>query len=136
MRNITIDNTNKKVINYDNSWFFGSYNATNVSPSHSGTLASTDALSATLNFTFPRTCRANINIQMVPYCSCDEELAYAFYYFGMRRSQGGLYGICVDCFPPPNVRQPVTWMTIDAVNSTDDGRNLPVSTTDPLKPCD
>jgi hypothetical protein len=47
--------------------------------------------------------------------------AIAFYYYGIPRCCGGLYGICIDCDPlNPN------FIPIDAVNRTDDGKNPPV----------
>lgn len=48
--------------------------------------------------------------------------ANAFYYYGMRRSRGALYAICIDCDP----NKPI-FESIDAVNATDDGTNPPVS---------
>ncbi|KAK1226067.1 hypothetical protein PQX77_010982 [Marasmius sp. AFHP31] len=50
------------------------------------------------------------------------EPAIAFHYFGMRRSGGGLYEICIDCDPG----EP-SFQTIDALNATDDGKNPPVA---------
>lgn len=46
---------------------------------------------------------------------------FAFYYFGIKRSGGGMYQICIDC--NPNDR---TWQDIDGLNRTDDGKNPPV----------
>jgi len=45
-----------------------------------------------------------------------------FYYFGIKRSRGGFYQICIDCYPDNP-----QWLDIDGVNSTDDGHNPPVS---------
>ena len=49
--------------------------------------------------------------------------AIGFFYYGIKRSQGGLYGICIDCTPgAPN------FIHVDAFNATDDGHNPPVRT--------
>jgi len=51
--------------------------------------------------------------------------AIAFYYYGIRRCCGGLYGICIDCYDDkPN------YIPIDALNRTDDGGNPPVCALD------
>ena len=49
------------------------------------------------------------------------EQAVAFYYYGIPRCCGGYYAICVDCDP----NNPI-FTHIDAVNTSDDGRNPPV----------
>lgn len=47
--------------------------------------------------------------------------AIGFSYFGIQRSHGGLYGVCIDCTPgAPN------FVSIDAFNATDNGANPPV----------
>lgn len=46
---------------------------------------------------------------------------YAFYYFGIKRADGGFYQICIDCDPNNRI-----WTDIDGVNKTDDGKNPPV----------
>ncbi|KAK7025430.1 hypothetical protein VNI00_015958 [Paramarasmius palmivorus] len=88
-------------LKYSSDWYNdGTYNASRVG--ESGTLSSTNSLAASVTFDFP-----------VP--------AVAFYYYGIRRSRGGRYGICIDCDPnAPN------YVTIDGVDPTDDGQNPPV----------
>ncbi|KAK0433974.1 hypothetical protein EV421DRAFT_1360939 [Armillaria borealis] len=99
--NNTYDDRLTDVLKYAGSWFnTGTYNASSVGDS--GTLSSSNDPTANVTFVFP-----------VP--------ANAFYYYGMRRSRGGLYAICIDCDP----NKPI-FETIDAVNATDDGTNPPV----------
>ncbi|KAL1749100.1 hypothetical protein HDZ31DRAFT_79200 [Schizophyllum fasciatum] len=99
-RNITIDDRNTTIIQYSNTWFItGTYNAS--ATGESGTLSSTDDANANLTFVFPQP-------------------AVAFYYFGMKRSGGGLYKICIDCDPNDRV-----FADVDAYNATDDGHNPP-----------
>ncbi|KJA27409.1 hypothetical protein HYPSUDRAFT_934050 [Hypholoma sublateritium FD-334 SS-4] len=82
-------------------WFAGTWNASSVG--QSGTLHTTNDLTANVTFTFP-------------------VAAIGFSYFGIQRSHGGLYGICIDCTPgAPN------FITVDAFNATDNGANPPVS---------
>lgn len=99
-KNQTFDDRDTDHLKYQGDWFLtGSYNATSVG--ESGTLSSTKDLNANVTFTFP-----------VP--------AIAFYYYGIGRCCGGLYGICIDCYPDrPN------YTSIDALNQTDDGGNPP-----------
>ncbi|KAJ3895747.1 hypothetical protein GG344DRAFT_72750 [Lentinula edodes] len=101
--NQTYDDRDTADLHYAGGWPSpqdGSYNATNVG--QTGTLSSTEDIRANVTFTFP-----------IP--------ANAVYYYGIRRCCGGLYAICVDCDP----NNPI-FETIDAVNSTDDGKNPPV----------
>ncbi|KAJ7597763.1 hypothetical protein C8J56DRAFT_327993 [Mycena floridula] len=73
-----------------------------ISVGQTGTLSSSNAVTANLTFTFPTP-------------------ASAFYYYGIPRSKGGLYAICVDCDPNnPNFIQ------IDGVDPTDNGQNPPI----------
>ncbi|KAK0207227.1 hypothetical protein IW262DRAFT_1536737 [Armillaria fumosa] len=88
------------VFNKVGSWYYADYNASNVN--QIGTLSWTDDLTANVTFTFP--VEAN-----------------AFYHYGIRRCCGALYAICVDCDP-----QNPKFEIIDAVNSSDDGKNPPV----------
>ncbi|KAJ8084806.1 hypothetical protein PM082_003583 [Marasmius tenuissimus] len=89
-------------LKYGSYWFHdGTWNASNVG--QTGTLSSSNDLNATVTFDFP-----------MP--------AVAFHYFGIPRSRGGLYGICIDCDPNEPIFQP-----IDAFNATDDGKNPPVA---------
>ncbi|KAF8184826.1 hypothetical protein BJ912DRAFT_974179 [Pholiota molesta] len=48
--------------------------------------------------------------------------AVSFTYYGMKRSRGGLYGVCVDC----NINNP-SFTTIDAFDASDNGQNSPVA---------
>ncbi|SJL10694.1 uncharacterized protein ARMOST_14086 [Armillaria ostoyae] len=100
-RNITYDDTETDVLKYVGSWTNnGSYNASNVG--ETGTLSSTKDPTGNVTFIFP-------------------ESANAFYYYGIRRCCGGWYAICIDCdFDSPS------FVHIDAVNRTDDGKNPPV----------
>jgi hypothetical protein len=124
VRNITIDNSNFTAILYHPliSWAFGSYNATNYNPPQTGTLASGRNLTAGLNFTFPRAYDVSelneIEIRLLP------ELAYAFYYYGIKVSDGARYLICIDCFPHPIE---TAGTVISGLNSSDNGGNIPVS---------
>ncbi|KDR69182.1 hypothetical protein GALMADRAFT_145587 [Galerina marginata CBS 339.88] len=99
--NQTFDDRDTDHLRYQGGWFLtGSWNASNVG--ESGTLSSTSDLNANVTFTFPTP-------------------AMAFYYYGIPRCCGGFYGICIDCDPNnPN------FLPIDAVNTTDDGKNPPV----------
>ncbi|KAJ8084841.1 hypothetical protein PM082_003618 [Marasmius tenuissimus] len=100
-KNITYDDRDIINLKYGPKWFHdGTWNASSVG--QSGTLTSANDLDANVTFNFP-------------------EPAIAFYYFGIKRSQGGLYGICIDCDP----NKP-DFQTIDAFNATDDGKNPPV----------
>jgi hypothetical protein len=47
--------------------------------------------------------------------------AKAFYFYGIPRCCGGFYAICIDC-DPDNPQ----FISIDAVNATDNGKNPPV----------
>ncbi|KAL1726865.1 hypothetical protein EV714DRAFT_286917 [Schizophyllum commune] len=99
-RNITYDDRDTTDIHYNEYWFItGSYNASSVG--ETGTLSSSLSPDAALTFTFP-------------------EPATGFYYYGMLRSGGGLYLICIDCDPNDRL-----WDRIDAHNASDDGRNPP-----------
>ncbi|PPR08005.1 hypothetical protein CVT24_003756 [Panaeolus cyanescens] len=103
LQNKTFDDRDSH-LTYQGKWFLqGAWNAPGVG--QSGTLSSTNDLTSTVTFTFP-------------------EPAVAFFYYGMQRSNGGLYGICVDCDPNnPN------WVSIDALNRSDNGKNPPASST-------
>ncbi|KAK1226066.1 hypothetical protein PQX77_010981 [Marasmius sp. AFHP31] len=100
-KNITYDDRDMVTLKYQGTWFHdGTWNASSVG--QTGTLTSSNDPKATVTFNFP-----------VP--------AIAFHYFGMLRSNGGLYGICIDCDP-----NGLNFQTIDAFNTTDDGKNPPV----------
>ncbi|KAK1230196.1 hypothetical protein PQX77_006717 [Marasmius sp. AFHP31] len=101
---ITYDDRNASALIYGGFWFLdaGTWNATNVNKT--GTLSSSNDPNATVTFEFP-------------------EPAIAFRYFGMRRSRGGLYGICIDCDPLDEPR----FQAVDALNASDDGLNPPVA---------
>ncbi|KAL1749099.1 hypothetical protein HDZ31DRAFT_59690 [Schizophyllum fasciatum] len=96
--NVTVDDRDAD-IQYSVEWFSGTYNAS--ATGESGTLASSNGPNASLVFVFPQP-------------------AFALYYYGMGRSGGGLYNICIDC--DPNDRR---WVSIDAHNASDDGHNPP-----------
>ncbi|KAF9074321.1 hypothetical protein BDP27DRAFT_1316876 [Rhodocollybia butyracea] len=97
------DATHLQYASFTNAWFIdGTYDATNTG--QSGTLSSTHDNSANVTFVFPRA-------------------ANAVYYYGIRRCCGGLYAACVDCAPNTPIEG---FESIDAVNTTDDGRNPPV----------
>ncbi|KAJ3774023.1 hypothetical protein FB446DRAFT_500923 [Lentinula raphanica] len=101
--NKTFDDRDTTDLHYAGGWPSpqdGSWNASNVG--ETGTLSSTEDIRANVTFIFP-----------IP--------ANAIYYYGIPRCCGGLYAICVDCDP----NNPIFEM-IDAVNTTDDGKNPPV----------
>ncbi|KAJ4485564.1 hypothetical protein J3R30DRAFT_3440465 [Lentinula aciculospora] len=101
--NQTFDDRDTTDLHYAGAWpspQTGSWNATNVG--ESGTLSSTEDIRANVTFIFS-----------IP--------ANAVYYYGIPRCCGGLYAICLDCDP----NNPIFEM-IDAVNTTDDGKNPPV----------
>ncbi|KAJ7940545.1 hypothetical protein B0H13DRAFT_2648148 [Mycena leptocephala] len=100
-QNVTYDDRDP-ILNYSPGWFrTGTYNASSIG--ETGTLASSSITTGVnVTFVFP-----------IP--------ATEFYYFGMKRSHGGSYLICIDC--DPNDRQ---FETINAVDITDDGKNPPV----------
>ncbi|KAK1226060.1 hypothetical protein PQX77_010975 [Marasmius sp. AFHP31] len=98
-KNITFDDRDFRNILYENGWY---NEGTWHSPQDSGTLSSAKDLNARLTFTFPQP-------------------AIAFYYYGIGRSYGGLYGICIDC--DPNLMR---FETVDGLNRTDNGQNPPV----------
>ncbi|KAK7464501.1 hypothetical protein VKT23_006670 [Stygiomarasmius scandens] len=85
----------------------GTWNASSVTDNPTGTLAWTNDLNATVKFTFP-----SVNIAAP---------ANAFYYYGMKRSNGGLYAICIDCDP-----YKPQYTFIDALDTQDKGDGLPV----------
>ncbi|KAJ3753932.1 hypothetical protein EV360DRAFT_13905, partial [Lentinula raphanica] len=98
--NKTFDDRDTTDLHYAGGWPSpqdGSWNASNVG--ETGTLSSTEDIRA--------------NVTFIP--------ANAIYYYGIPRCCGGLYAICVDCDP----NNPIFEM-IDAVNTTDDGKNPPV----------
>ncbi|KAF7305146.1 hypothetical protein MKEN_01229800 [Mycena kentingensis (nom. inval.)] len=96
--NQTFDDRDVGHLHYSTGWSTdGTFNASNTG--QTGTLASTKLQGANVTFVFPTP-------------------ATDFYYFGIRRCCGGSYLICIDC--DPDNRQ---FDTIDAVNTTDDGKN-------------
>ncbi|KAF5345165.1 hypothetical protein D9758_009661 [Tetrapyrgos nigripes] len=101
LKNLTFGNGNP-FLNYTGTWMNGTWNASNGE----NTLHITNELTARVTFTFP-----------VP--------ANAFYYYGMKRSNGARYGICIDdpiCDPASPI------VVIDALDCSDDGHNPPVCT--------
>ncbi|KAJ7709814.1 hypothetical protein B0H17DRAFT_1124322 [Mycena rosella] len=100
-QNVTFDDRDQSVLNYSPGWFLtGTYNATSVG--QTGTLASSSITNVNVTFVFPTP-------------------ATEFFYFGIKRCCGGSYLICIDC--DPNDRK---FITIDAVDPTDDGQSPPV----------
>ncbi|KAJ8084853.1 hypothetical protein PM082_003630 [Marasmius tenuissimus] len=98
LRNVTFSNRDL-YLHYENGWETkGKWS----SPQASGTMSFSDRLNSKVTFTFPQP-------------------AVAFYYYGLRRARGGLYGICIDC-DPENMR----FETVDALDRSDDGQNPPV----------
>ncbi|KAK1221305.1 hypothetical protein PQX77_015888 [Marasmius sp. AFHP31] len=102
-KSVTYDDRDLQNIRYGVSWYT---EGTWSSPSGSGTLSSTNDLNARLTFTFP-------------------QQAIAFYYYGMKRSGGGLYGLCIDCDPDVPVDDK-RFENIDALDTSDNGQNPPV----------
>ncbi|KAJ8084801.1 hypothetical protein PM082_003578 [Marasmius tenuissimus] len=99
-KNITYNSRDTKNLKYGPNWHHGvPWNASNVC--QTGTLSFSNDLNATVTFNFP-----------MP--------AVAFHYFGMLRSNGGLYGICVDC----DQKKP-KFQNVDAFNITDYSKNPP-----------
>ncbi|KAK7025431.1 hypothetical protein VNI00_015959 [Paramarasmius palmivorus] len=100
-KNISFDDRDENNLKYAGFWFHeGTWNASSVG--QSGTLSSSNDPTANVTFNFP-------------------EPAVAFYYYGIPRSQGGRYAICIDCDPnAPNFE------SIDGLNSSDNGQNPPV----------
>ncbi|KAJ8084854.1 hypothetical protein PM082_003631 [Marasmius tenuissimus] len=102
-KNITYDDRDFQNLRYETSWYT---QGTWSSPQDSGTLSSTNDPNARLTFTFP-------------------QQAIAFYYYGIRRSRGGLYGLCIDCSPEIPVDDK-RFEIVDALNRSDNGQNPPV----------
>ncbi|KAK1229298.1 hypothetical protein PQX77_007643 [Marasmius sp. AFHP31] len=100
-KNITYDDRNTSALTYGSFWFLdqGTWNASNTG--ESGTLSSSNDPNASVTF----------------------KPAIAFRYYGMRRSRGGLYSICIDCDSLDESR----FQTVDALNASDDGLNPPVA---------
>ncbi|KAK1217104.1 hypothetical protein PQX77_020250 [Marasmius sp. AFHP31] len=98
-KNITYDDRDVKNLEYNGyGWVLnGTWNAIN---GQSGTLSSSNGQDAIVTFNFP-------------------EPAIAFYYYGILRSRGGLYSICIDCGSNYQHLQ-----TIDGLNITDDDAGL------------
>lgn len=116
--NVSFDDRKFEVLKYEGFWFHeGTWNASSVG--QTGTLSSSNDPNA--NVTFVR-CAFCMFARCLPPRKTFPEAAVAFFYYGITRSRGGSYGICVDC--DPNARN---FETIDGVNLTDDGKNPPVS---------
>jgi len=100
-QNVTYDDRDP-ILDYSPGWFrTGTYNASSVG--QTGTLASS-SITTGVNVTF-----------VFPTPATD------FFYFGIKRCCGGLYYICIDC--DPNKPE---YITINAVDPTDNGQNPPV----------
>ncbi|KAF5345164.1 hypothetical protein D9758_009668 [Tetrapyrgos nigripes] len=98
LKNLTFGNGNP-FLKYTGKWMNGTWNTSN---GENGTLHATNDLTARVTFTFP-----------VP--------ANGFYYYGMKRSNGGRYGICID----DPICDPASPIVIDALDRSDDGHNPP-----------
>ncbi|KAK0438867.1 uncharacterized protein EV420DRAFT_1486519 [Desarmillaria tabescens] len=90
---------NLDVFKWEGSWELTAYDASSIN--EVGVMAWTQDLTANVTFTFPAP-------------------ANAFYYYGIPRCCGALYAICIDCDPESS-----KFEKINAVNSTDDGKNPP-----------
>ncbi|KAJ3774022.1 hypothetical protein FB446DRAFT_844314 [Lentinula raphanica] len=98
--NLTFDDRDTTDLHYAGGWPQNAiWNASNVG--ETGTFSYSNNDSANVTFIFPTP-------------------ANAVYYYGFQRCCGGLYAICVDC----DTNNPIFEM-IDAVNTTDDGKNPP-----------
>ncbi|KAL0061502.1 hypothetical protein AAF712_011645 [Marasmius tenuissimus] len=96
-KSITYNDRDTRVFNYGGSWFQdGNYSSTQFA-NETGTLTSTNDPFANVTFTFP-----------MP--------AIAFHYYGVPRSGGALYGICIDC-EPNNMR----FQDVDALDTLGNG---------------
>ncbi|KAF9270873.1 hypothetical protein L218DRAFT_1072216 [Marasmius fiardii PR-910] len=100
-KNITFDDRDSR-LQYAGFWFNGTWNASSVH--QTGTLSSSNDPRANVTFNFPQP-------------------AVGFYYYGIPRSHGGFYAICIDCDSdaPRSEFEPV-----DALNNTDNGANPPI----------
>jgi len=103
MKNITIENTDS-TIQYSGNWFPASYFAPNASSRQRGNISITNDLNA--NFTYKYVYQP----------------IYAFYLFGMKRSTGSFYQICIDCNPDAQYQN---FLNVDAYDQTDDGNRAP-----------
>ncbi|KAL0061517.1 hypothetical protein AAF712_011660 [Marasmius tenuissimus] len=102
-KNITYDDRDTNNLKYKLDWFHdGVWNASNAG--QTGTLSGSNNPNARVTFNFP-----------IP--------AIAFHYFGIIRSRGGLYGICVDCDPEePNFQD------VDALKTAENNEtHLPIA---------
>ncbi|KAJ8084807.1 hypothetical protein PM082_003584 [Marasmius tenuissimus] len=96
-KSITYDGRDSRIFEYGGFWFLdGTYSSTKFA-NETGNLASTNDLLANVTFTFP-----------IP--------AIAFYYYGVPRKNGALYGICIDC-EPNNMR----FQDVDALDTLGNG---------------
>ncbi|KAK1217107.1 hypothetical protein PQX77_020253 [Marasmius sp. AFHP31] len=101
-KNVTFDDRDSLHFHYDENGWYNKGTWSSPRAHKSGTMSSSEQLNASVTFTFPKP-------------------AVAFYYYGLGRAFGGLYGICIDCDPSDMRFEPV-----DALNRSDDGGNPPV----------
>ncbi|THV06453.1 hypothetical protein K435DRAFT_479269 [Dendrothele bispora CBS 962.96] len=114
------DNRDTGDLEYLSDWTVdGSWNT----PTDSGTLSSTNSPSASVSFTFPGKYEVywiahTIFVSSHPPVT---EPARAFFYYGMKRSNGGLYHICIDGCGTGSLDS----VDIDALDRSDNGQNPP-----------
>ncbi|THV06449.1 hypothetical protein K435DRAFT_479096 [Dendrothele bispora CBS 962.96] len=102
LKNVTFNNTAQH-LKYSDKWnLHGNWRG---SDGRSGGLSSSNDPNASVIFTFPAP-------------------ANAFYYYGIKRSNGGLYAICIDC--DPNESLGPTKQDVDALDPNDKGDSDPV----------
>ncbi|KAK7464409.1 hypothetical protein VKT23_006576 [Stygiomarasmius scandens] len=97
-RNLTFDDRDGP-LNFTDDWAQSFWKS---SDGQRGTFTWAGDLNATMTFTIP-------------------VLANAFYYYGLKRSKGGLYAICVDCDP-----EHPQFLEVDAFDPSDKGDSPPV----------
>ncbi|THU88081.1 hypothetical protein K435DRAFT_969648 [Dendrothele bispora CBS 962.96] len=107
-------------LKYSSDWFLAGFWNTRTD---SGTLSSTNSPSASVSFTFPGKYKvywAALAI-LCPHIHPSTEPARAFFYYGMKRSNGGLYHICIDGCGTGSLDS----VDIDALDLFDNGQNPP-----------
>ncbi|THV06451.1 hypothetical protein K435DRAFT_848937 [Dendrothele bispora CBS 962.96] len=114
------DNRDTRDLEYSSDWFVDGFWNT---PTDSGTLSSTNSPSASVSFTFPGKHEVywiahTIFVSSHPPVT---EPARAFFYYGMKRSNGGLYHICIDGCGTGSLDS----VDIDALDRSDNGQNPP-----------
>ncbi|KAF9476253.1 hypothetical protein BDN70DRAFT_882687 [Pholiota conissans] len=98
---LTYDSSDTSVFVYTGSWLVdGQWASSN---GESGTLATSNDPNGYVTFKFP-------------------SAAVSFTYYGIKRSRGGLYGVCTDCDINSS-----SFGTIDAFDASDNGQNPPIA---------